>query len=80
MIGEVTVSEIMKKYMVSCTGKGETGWEKHILLNDGEKHYSGRLYWDSHDGYECHWDGAIPPEADRPEFEYTLDCITEGDK
>jgi hypothetical protein len=23
------------------------------------------------------WDTSAPPEADRPEFEYVLDCITD---
>jgi len=77
MTGEVTVSEIMKKYMVSSDGKMSTGFAKSIILNDGTNQYSGRLYWDSHDGYEMIWDGNSPPEADRPEFEYILDCITD---
>ena len=79
MTGEVTVSEIMKKYMVSSDGKVSTGFAKSIILNDGTNQYSGRLYWDSHDGYEMIWDKTIPPEADRPEFEYILDCITDLD-
>ena len=80
MTEEVSVMELLDKYMISSDGKVSTGFAKSIILNDGTNQYSGRLYWDSHDGYECHWDGEIPPEADRPEFEYTLDCITEGDK
>lgn len=77
---EVTVKELLNKYMISCSGITSTGWAKHLILNDGENQYSGRLYWDSHDGYECIWDGKIPPEQERPEFEYILDCITELDK
>jgi hypothetical protein len=77
MTGEVTVSEIMKKYMVSSDGKVSTGFAKSIILNDGTNQYSGRLHWDSHDGYEMFWDTPAPPEADRPEFEYILDCITD---
>ena len=79
MTSEVTVSEIMKKYMVSSDGKVSTGFAKSIILNDGTNQYSGRLYWDSHDGYEMIWDKTTPPEADRPEFEYILDCITDLD-
>lgn len=63
--------------MISSDGKASTGFTKSIILNDGTNQYSGRLYWDSHDGYEMMWDSKKPPEADRPEFEYTLDCITE---
>ena len=80
MTGEVTISELMNKYMISSDGKVSTGFAKSIILNDGTNQYSGRLYWDSHDGYEMIWDGTPPPEADRPEFEYALDSITEMDK
>jgi hypothetical protein len=77
---EVTVMELMDKYMISSDGKLETGFSKSIILNDGTNQYSGRLHWNSNDGYSMGWDTQQPPESDRPEFEYTLDCITEGDK
>lgn len=77
---EVSIQEIMNKYMVSCTGITSTGWTKHIILNDGANQYSGRLHWDSDMGYDWYSDGDIPPESYRPEFEYVLDCITEGDR
>ena len=77
MTGEVTVSELMGKYMISTDGKTSTGFTKSIILNDGTNQYSGRLHWDSHDGYSMFWDTSAPPEADRPEFEYVLDCITD---
>ena len=79
MTEEVSVMELLDKYMISSDGKVSTGFTKSIILNDGTNQYSGRLYWDSHDGYEMIWDKTIPPEADRPEFEYILDCITEMD-
>ena len=79
-MGEVSVMELLDKYMISSDGKLETGFSKSIILNDGTNQYSGRLHWDSHDGYSMAWDTQQPPEADRPEFEYTLDCITEMDK
>jgi hypothetical protein len=77
MTGEVTVSELMNKYMISSDGKMSTGFAKSIILNDGTNKYSGRLHWDSNDGYSMYWDSTTPPEADRPEFEYILDCITD---
>ena len=80
MTGEVTISEIMDKYMVSSDEKMSTGFTKSIILNDGTNQYSGRLHWDSNDGYSMGWDTATPPEASRPEFEYILDCITELEK
>jgi hypothetical protein len=77
LTGEVTITEIMGKYMVSADQKMSTGFTKFILLNDGSNQYSGRLHWDSNDGYSMVWDGNPPPEADRPEFEYVIDCITD---
>ena len=79
-MGEVSVMELLDKYMISSDGKTSTGFTKSILLNDGTNQYSGRLHWDSHDGYTMVWDTTTPPEADRPEFEYALDSITEMDK
>lgn len=79
-MGEVSVMELLDKYMISSDGKTSTGFTKSIMLNDGTNQYSGRLHWDSNDGYSMAWDTAIPPEADRPEFEYALDSITEMDK
>jgi len=79
LTGEVSVMELLDKYMISSDGKVSTGFAKSIILNDGTNQYSGRLYWDSHDGYEMIWDGTPPPEADRPEFEHSLDSITEMD-
>jgi hypothetical protein len=36
------------------------------------------LNWDENDGYSTYWEGATLPHARLPEFEYVLDCITEG--
>ena len=77
MTGEVTVTELMDKYMISSDEKMSTGFAKSIILNDGTEKYSGRLHWDSQDGYAMTWYTQQPPEADRPEFEYVLDCITD---
>ena len=83
MTAEVTRTEILNKYMVQSTGIATTGWTKYIVLDTGATNgrYSGRLHWDSNDGYRMFWDDErIPNEAYRPEFEYILDSITEGDK
>jgi len=80
LTNEVSVQEIISKYMISCTGITSTGWTKHVILNDNTNQYSGRLHWDSNDGYSMAWDTKPAPESDRPEFEYVLDCITEGDR
>jgi hypothetical protein len=80
LTGEVTITELMDKYMISSDEKMSTGFAKSIILNDGTSKYSGRLHWDSLDGYSMTWDTQQPPEADRPEFEYVLDCITDLEK
>ena len=80
---EVTRGEILSKYVVESKGIATTGWTKYITLHtDGkDKKYTGRLHWDSNDGYNMVWDdNKMPEEAYRPEFEYVLDCISEGDK
>lgn len=81
MIDEVSRNEIVSKYRVLPTGITTTGWTKDIKMAEWgslEWQYTGRLHWDSHDGYSIYWDTVAPPEADRPEFEYILDSITEG--
>jgi hypothetical protein len=46
----------MDKYMISYDEKMSTGFSKSIILNDGDNQYSGRLHWDSNDGYSMFWD------------------------
>ena len=80
---EVTKEEILNKYMVQSSSISTTGWTKYIRLHTGaiNGEYTGRLHWDSNDGYRMFWDdNKVPKEADRPEFEYVLDCITEGNR
>ena len=80
-MAEVTREEILSKYMVQSSGIESTGWTKHIRLHTGaiNGEYTGRLHWDSNDGYTMIWDNdRAPKEAYRPEFEYVLDSITEG--
>ena len=80
MTEEVTIMEIMDKYMISSGKKLSTGFTKFILLNNGSNQYSGKLHWDSNNEYSITWDSQKPPEADRPDFEYILDCITDLEK
>jgi len=80
LTGEVTITELMDTYMISSDEKMSTGFTKSIIMNDGTNQYSGRLHWDSNDGYSMAWDTSAPPEANRPEFEYVLDCITDLEK
>lgn len=78
MSDEVSIKEMMDKYMISSSDTETIGWKRHIILSTDTNSYMGRLYWDSDDGYEMYWDddSQVPPEASRPEFEYVLDCIT----
>ena len=83
MTEEVSINEIVSKYKVQSSGIATTGWTKNInmaMWGSTDWEYVGRLHWDSDNGYSMVWDTQQPPEADRPEFEYTLDCITEGDR
>ena len=83
MTDEVTRNEIASKYRVLPSGIMTTGWTKDIKMamwGSTDWEYVGRLHWDSHDGYSIYWDTQQPPEADRPEFEYVLDSMTEVEK
>jgi len=80
---EVTGEELQNKYQISSSHPKVKSWVKTFSLDAGsggdEKYYEGRLYWNDDDGYSIFWDGAIPEEADRPEFEYILDSLTRQD-
>ena len=78
-MSEVTKRELEDKFTIQHTRTQTTSWVKHLELSDrttGEE-YRGRLKWDADNGYEMLWDTSIPTMAERPEFEYILDCITE---
>lgn len=79
---EVTMQEMKNAYKVIDYVREESAWVKHITMVDKDSNtvYTGRLYWDSHDGYDTAWDDAIPPQGMRPEFEYILDSMTEDMK
>ena len=82
MTDEVSIQEIMDKYMISSSPQEIIGWRRHVIISTDTNSYMGRLYWDSNDGYDMYWDddSQVPPEASRPEFEYVLDCITDMDR
>jgi len=74
---EVTGEGLLSKYMIHSSRITPTSWVKDIsFIVDGLTRYEGRLRWNENDGYEMFWDDRIPPEADRPEFEYILDSLT----
>ena len=81
---EVNIKDITSKYDVDLRIVEYTGWVKIINFVDKEKrHFKGRLKWSIYDGYLMEWDGVPPTDlldlSTRPEFEYIVDCITEGD-
>lgn len=78
---EVTGEELQNKYMIQSSHPVVTSWVKDVILNTGGNtgEYTGRLRWNENDGYEMFWDDKMPPEADRPEFEYILDSLTRQD-
>jgi hypothetical protein len=74
---EITERELLNKYMVQSSGTKVTSWSRFISFNDGSKEeFNGTLRWDENDGYWIEWYNGKPAMADRPEFEYIVDCIT----
>lgn len=74
-MNEVTLDELKDSFNVDISWAKTLSWVKtfHLTNLTGAK-FSGRLYWDSNDGYSIYWDNDMAPVmADRPEFEYTLD-------
>jgi hypothetical protein len=81
---QVRIKDITSKYDVDLRIVEYTGWVKIMNFVDKEKrHYKGRLSWSVQNGYLMDWDGVPPSDlldlSTRPEFEYIVDCITEGD-
>lgn len=78
----VSSEELLDKYGVVLTDKEDVGWVKKLsfVAEDGVP-YKCALYWDIWDGYEIVWVGVPPKDlmdlADRPEFEYIVDSITD---
>jgi hypothetical protein len=76
-MNEVTEKELLDTYMVQSESAKVTSWSRFISLDDGSKEqYTGTLTWDADDGYRMYWYDGHPKMAERPEFEYVLDCIT----
>jgi len=74
---EVTQEELLDKYMVQSERSKVTRWSRFVSLNDGDgEEHNGILTWDANDGYSMYWWDTSPAMAERPEFEYVLDCIT----
>jgi hypothetical protein len=78
MNNEVTEKELLDKYIMQSEGTKITSWSRFITFRVGTAEFTGNLCWDSDDGYSMYWHTYVPSEFLRPEFEYVLDCITNG--
>lgn len=82
---EVSTDEILSNFWVFVDRERSIGWEASLTLTDREtnKEYNAVLSWTERDGYDLEIvttkDNPLPAKlmdmADRPEFEYSLDCI-----
>ena len=84
MFNDITIKEVMSKYDVMLKFTDYESWTKTIRFIDRDrKSYTGILHWDHHTGYSITLPIDVPKDllemSTRPEFEYVLDCITEGD-
>jgi hypothetical protein len=70
--------DVLRELQIECYGREETAWAKTVIITYDGVEYEVRLNWDENDGYSTYWEGATLPHARLPEFEYVLDCITEG--
>jgi hypothetical protein len=70
--------DVLRELQIECYGREETAWAKTVVITYDDVEYEVRLNWDENDGYSTYWEGATLPHARLPEFEYVLDCITEG--
>jgi hypothetical protein len=77
-MNEVTEKELLDNYIMQSEGTKITSWSRFITFRVGTAEFTGTLTWDSNDGYGMYWYTHVPPEYSRPEFEYVLDCITNG--
>lgn len=75
---QATQDALRKDLQIECYGREETAWAKTVIITYDDVEYEVRLNWDENDGYSTYWEGATLPHARLPEFEYVLDCITEG--
>lgn len=81
---QVSIKEILDNYQVYLKFTEYSAWSKSVaFVNKGGEVYKAILHWDIHAGYSITWAGVPPKElldmSSRPEFEYVVDCITEGD-
>lgn len=71
----IDAKELLQTYDVNMYDYEVTGWMKEFeLVNPlNNKSFTGRLYWNSDDGYSIYWDKNEPKLSERDDFEYALD-------
>ena len=85
-MSEVTINELNHLGIGVHLASKEVGrWTKYIDITYEGVDYGVALTWDEQDGYQLDTLASGLPNTvkdltERPEFEYVLDCITEGDK
>jgi hypothetical protein len=83
IIQESLGEKLLNKYQINSSHLKVKSWVKTFSLDAGSggdgRYYEGRLYWNDDDGYSIFFDGAIPSEAELPEFNYILDSLTRQD-
>jgi hypothetical protein len=81
MSSEVSIDEILDKYRIKVNYERVTGWLVDVTLTDLETNaqHDGALSWNEHFGYQFDLHNpaseTLRDLMDRPEFEYSLDCI-----
>jgi hypothetical protein len=71
----IDTRELTDTYDINMYDNEITGWMKEFeLVNPlNNQSFTGRLYWNSDDGYSIYWDTNEPKLAKREDFEYALD-------
>jgi len=73
----IDARELIDTYDVNLYGEAVTGTMKEFeLVNPlNNQSFTGRLYWNSNDGYDIYWDKHAPELAKRDFFESALDTV-----
>lgn len=81
MANEVSIEEILDKYRIKVNYEINTGWRADVSFTDPQTNavHDGSLTWDEISGYDFHLHApasdTLRDLMNRPEFEYSLDCI-----
>lgn len=73
----IDAKELTQTYDVNLYDHLITGFMKEFeLVNPlNNQSFSGRLYWNSNDGYDIYWDKSAPELSKRDDFNSALDSV-----